>query len=158
MKTKEKFSTMHTVSEFFSQSCDSNQILIVITIFLLIWYQTEFHWYQSEKCNYNHNLVWFNEFQKKIYFFFFWENINFFSTEVFRAFLWEVGSFTVKLFSDDGTVILVIIRKAIITKCIRKVLFNTFNGTWSQQTIHYMFVPIEQGFIYCSNLLKQYFI
>ena len=43
-----------------------NQIWIVVTIVRLIWYQTIFHLvpYQSEKCNYNPKLVWFNRIQK----------------------------------------------------------------------------------------------
>ena len=43
-----------------------NQIWIVITIFRLIWYQTEFRFVpnQSEYCNYYLNLFWINKIPK----------------------------------------------------------------------------------------------
>ena len=43
------------------ESCNLNQILFAITLLPLIWPQTKFPLVlnQSEKCNYNSNLVWF---------------------------------------------------------------------------------------------------
>ena len=55
---------------YFLNLVDLYQILIVVTLFRLIWYQTEHSLVpnHSEKGNYNPNLVKINQVQKKVLF------------------------------------------------------------------------------------------
>ena len=55
------------IEQSFLNLVKSNQIWIVIWLFILIWHQTEFRLVcqiYRKKCNYNSNLVWFSMIQK----------------------------------------------------------------------------------------------